>query len=215
LDLFPPARTAQEKETVAMIKGSENEGKLDTGLEVGAGGDRKSLRLRKEDVELIKAVRAANPRTIVSIVAAGAVIVEEWQKDVPAILMSWYSGSEGGHGLADVLLGSVDASGKRLFSIPRDESHLPFFDIDAKEITYDRWFGQSLLDKLGEEAAFPLGFGLSYSTFAVSDLRIETCRQESLIIHVNVENTGSRSGRYVAQAYGRARVPDCRSKNTK
>ncbi|KAI9055583.1 hypothetical protein LZ554_000529 [Drepanopeziza brunnea f. sp. 'monogermtubi'] len=208
LDLFPPAVTAEQKETLAMIKGSENEQKLDTGLEVGAGGDRKSLRLRKEDVAMIKAVQAANSRTVVSIVAAGAIIIEEWRDSVPAILMSWYAGSEGGHGLADILLGDMDASGRLPFSIPRDESHLPFYETDTTEITYDRWFGQSLLDRLGEEAAFPLGFGISYTSFSVSDLRIVACKQDSLTLHFVVENTGVRDGRYVAQVYGLPEVPD-------
>src|ERR1700694_5606077 len=71
----------------------------------GVGGDRQSLRLRPVDAAIIRAVVAANPRTVVAIVTAGAVITEEWRDAVPAVLLSWYSGTEGGHALADVLVG--------------------------------------------------------------------------------------------------------------
>lgn len=172
--------------------------------EAGAGGDRKSLRLRPSDVSLIEAVTAANPRTIVVIVAAGAVIVEEWKDKVPAILMGWYAGSEGGHALADVLLGRTNPSGRLPFSIPKSEEHLPYFNMNAKKITYDRWHGQHLLDKLGVEAAFPSGFGMSYTTFEISDLQVGTpdLGNESLDVKVSVKNTGSRAGRFIAQVYG-------------
>ena len=211
LDLLPPAHTADEQHTLAIIKGDTAGGRQDSALEVGAGGDRRSLRLRTQDLELIAAVTAANPRTVVAVVAGGAVLMEEWVGQVPALVMAWYAGAEGGHGLADVLLGRVDASGRLPFSIPRDESHLPSFDIDATEIEYDRWHGQNLLDKLGEEARFPLGFGLSYTSFAVSDLRIGP-RGGGLVdtipIRVRVANVGGRHGRHVIQVYGRAEMPD-------
>ncbi len=79
------------------------------------GGDRTSLRLHDEDVALIRAVAAANPRTVVSVVAGSAVIVSEWDRAVPAVLQSWYAGMEGGHGLADVLVGHADPSGRLPF----------------------------------------------------------------------------------------------------
>lgn len=212
LDLLPPADTDEEKATLSVIKGDTDSGKPGSAIEVGAGGDRRSLRLRSQDVELITAVAAVNPHTIVSIIAAGAVIVEEWIDQVPAVAMSWYAGSEGGHGLADVLLGHIDASGRLPFSIPKDESHLPDFDIDATEIKYDRWHGQNLLDKLGQEARFPLGFGLSYTTFSASDLHISAlgCSNitETIQVQVNVANIGPRDGRHVIQVYGLPGLPD-------
>ncbi|KAH6681337.1 putative periplasmic beta-glucosidase precursor [Halenospora varia] len=211
-DLFPPANTAEEKATLAIVSGQASNGESGSALEVGAGGDRSSLRLRAQDVALIKAVAAANPRTVVSVIAAGAVIMEEWIEQAPAVVMSWYAGSEGGHGLADVLLGHVDASGRLPFSVPKDESHLPYFDIDATEIIYDRWHGQSLLDKLGKEARFPLGFGLSYTTFSVTDLRIGASghgdNSDTFLIHVNVANNGTRNGRHILQVYGLVEMPD-------
>ena len=82
------------------------------------GGDRSSLRLHDRDVALIRAVAAANPRTVVAIVAGSAVVISEWDAAVPAIVQSWYAGMEGGDGLADVLTGAVDASGRLPFSVP-------------------------------------------------------------------------------------------------
>ena len=90
-------------------------------MTTGLGGDRDSLRLRPIDEEIIHAVVAANPRTVVAVVAAGAVITEAWRHDVPAILVMWYAGMEGGHALADVLTGRHNPSGRLPFSMPTSE----------------------------------------------------------------------------------------------
>ncbi|WP_394552022.1 glycoside hydrolase family 3 C-terminal domain-containing protein [Agromyces sp. MMS24-JH15] len=167
------------------------------------GGDRASLRLSDGDVALIRVTAAANPRTVVVIVSAGAVITEEWRDDVPAVVLGWYSGSEGGAALADVLFGDADAVGRLPYSIPTDEAHLPYFDRNATEITYDRWFGQRLLDRDGNPAAFPLGFGLSYTEFTIDELDVVEIDGEDLIATVKVTNVGTRSGRHVVQLYAR------------
>jgi beta-glucosidase len=169
-----------------------------------AGGDRADLHLRPEDVELVRAVAAANPRTVVAVVAAGTVLMEEWQDQVPAILLTWYSGMEGGAALADVLLGSVDAGGRLPFCVPTSAEHLPEFDRDATSVTYDRWFGQRRLEHLGVAPAYPLGFGLSYTTFTVEALDAVRDGEESIAVRVRVRNTGERDGRHVVQVYGRA-----------
>jgi beta-glucosidase len=168
----------------------------------GMGGDRTSLRLRPADVELIHAVAQANPRTVVSVVAAGAVVCEEWRHDVPAVLMMWYAGMEGGHALADVLTGAHNPSGRLPYSIPTSEDHLPSFDKDARAITYDRWHGQRLLDRLEVPAAFPHGFGLSYTTFRLDGVQVEEAAGAPAV-RASVTNTGGRDGRHVVQVYGR------------
>jgi len=167
-----------------------------------AGGDRASLRLRPVDAEIIRATVAANPRTVVVVVTAGAVIMEEWRHDVPAVLIGWYSGSDGGAALADVLFGKTDASGRLPYSIPTTEAHLPSFDRDATVITYDRWHGQRLLDRDGHAAAYPLGFGLSYTTFDITALKVGLVERDSVSATVTVTNTGARAGRHVVQIYG-------------
>ncbi|MCR2792747.1 glycoside hydrolase family 3 C-terminal domain-containing protein [Microbacterium sp. zg.Y625] len=178
------------------------EDRNDNLMGTAAGGDRVSLRLRSADVEMILAVAEANPRTVVAIVTAGAVIIEEWEPSVSAILVSWYAGSEGGHALADVIFGAVDASGRLPYSIPKTEDHLPFFDADAEAVTYDRWHGQRLLDRDGHQAAYPLGYGLSYTEFTIDDVVVGPLEGERFGVTVRVTNCGDRPGRHVVQIYG-------------
>lgn len=231
LDLLPPTHNDDDAEVRHAIEGTRQAG-FGTGADAedadanaeyadssaalvpGAGGDRSSLRLRDRDVAMINAVTTASSssRVIVAVVAAGAVIMEDWVERVPALLMAWYSGGEGGHALADVLLGRVDASGRMPFSVPRSEEHLPLFDINATKITYDRWFGQRLLDKLSVDAQFPLGYGLSYTTFAMEGVTVDTSglnnKQDRFTVRTKVTNTGSRSGRHVVQVYGTLKVDE-------
>lgn len=168
------------------------------------GGDRVSLSLRPVDEEIIRAVAAANASTVVAVVAAGAVLTEAWRHEVPAVLMMWYAGMEGGHALADVLTGAHNPSGRLPFSIPASEDHLPFFDRNAKAITYDRFHGQRLLDRLGVTAAFPHGFGLSYTSFEIRAAEVSAPTADgSATVRVDVENTGTRDGDHVVQVYGR------------
>lgn len=181
---------------------------LESGGSVTVGGDRSSLRLTEDDVALIRASVTANPKTVVVLVTAGAIITEEWRNEVPAVLVGWYSGTDGGHALWDVLFGDVDASGRLPYSIPTSEEHLPFFDREATSIRYDRWFGQRMLDRDGHDAAFPLGFGLSYTTFSIENVEVSSVSGESFEARVRVRNTGARAGRHVVQLYGVVDVPD-------
>ncbi len=164
------------------------------------GGDRTSLRLPPADVELIRAVAERQSRTVVVVVCGSAVVMEEWRADVPAIVLGWYSGMMGGDALADVLSGDVNPSGRLPFAIPADESHLPFFDKDATSIVYDRWHGQWKLDRDGNVAAYPFGFGLSYTTFRLGSPSVSA---DGGHVEVEVENTGGVQGECVVQVYGR------------
>ncbi len=166
------------------------------------GGDRTSLRLSDDQVALIRAIAAANPRTIVAIVAGSAVLISEWDTEVAAIVQSWYAGMEGGHALADVLFGDVDASGRLPFSVPESESHLPAFDRDADRFVYDRWHGWWKLAHDGNAAAYPFGFGLSYTTFAL-DRAVATTNDDDDVVTVRatVRNTGDRTGTEIVQVY--------------
>jgi beta-glucosidase len=188
-----PERTIQPPEHVA---GQEGTGGF------AVGGDRRSLRLHDHDVALVRAVAAANPRTVVAVVAGSAVVVSEWDQLVPAVVQSWYSGMEGGHGLADVLAGRVDAGGRLPFSVPSVESDLPAFDPDSTAFTYDSWHGYWHLARNGTPPAYPFGFGLSYTTFALETAEVEAT-DASIRIRSTVRNTGGRPGTDVVQVYGR------------
>lgn len=199
LALFPPFPDGMDASALSGAAGAMGD---------AVGGDRVNLRLRPIDEEIITATAAANPRTVVVVVTAGAVIMESWRSHVPALLVGWYSGSEGGHALVDVLTGITDASGRLPYSVPTTEEHLPYFEKDATRIEYDRWFGQRLLDRDGHAPAFPLGFGLSYSSFTINSLQADVLRRESFTAKVGVTNTGDRDGRHVVQIYGCADVED-------
>jgi beta-glucosidase len=165
------------------------------------GGDRADLHLPAEDVALVRAVAAAQPRTVVAVVTAGAVLMEEWRHEVPGLVMMWYAGMEGGHALADVLLGRVDPGGRLPFVVPTSADHLPPFDRDATAAVYDRWFGARYLERLGVEPAYPLGFGLSYTTIATELVEARRDGEEVRVV-ARLTNTGDRDGRHVAQVYG-------------
>ena len=173
------------------------------------GGDRRSLRLSDHDEDLIRAVAAVNARTVVVVVSGSAVVMDAWRHQVGAIVQLWYSGMEGGHGLADVLLGHVDPSGRLPFSIPTDEAHLPPFDPDAAAVEYDAWHGYWHLERTGRVPAYPFGFGLSYTSWSVQlvddgeDDGADHERGSSWDQPVTVTNTGPRDGATVVQLYAR------------
>ncbi len=174
--------------------------KLPKQTQFGRGGDRESLTLHPQDEALVAAVAAANPRTVVVLIGGSAIIVDRWRHQVPAILHAWYPGMEGGRALADVLTGVVEPGGRLPVSVPTDAAHLPYFDAEAHTITYDAWWGQRLLDRDGHDAAFPLGYGLGYTTFEV-DLVGQTSGEADRTATVRVRNTGDRDGSTVVQVY--------------
>ena len=141
---------------------------------------------------------------VVAVVAGGTVLMEGWRQAVPSILMMWYAGMEGGHALADVLTGRQDPAGRLPFSVPTSPDHLPAFDRNARAVTYDRFHGQRLLDRLGVAPAFPHGFGLSYTSWSVDGARVEAVDAEGARLAVTVRNTGDRPGHHVVQVYGRS-----------
>ncbi len=169
------------------------------------GGDRASLRLPDGDVALIRAVATANPRTVVAIQAGSAVVMTEWVDGVAAVVQSWYGGCRAGAGLADVLVGAVNPSARLPFSIPVTEADLPPFDRHATRFRYDRWHGWWHLRRTGTQPAFPFGFGLSYTTFAVDGVEV-TVDGDALAVRGSVRNTGPRDGADVVQVY--AMLPD-------
>lgn len=165
------------------------------------GGDRRDLRLRAKDIALIDAVAKVNARTVVVVIGGGTIVVDPWDSDVAAVLLAWYPGMEGGHAIADLLLGDAEPAGRLPVAIPRRQSDLPQVEWNATTVTYDRWWGQRKLDRDGVSAAYPLGFGLGYTTFHVADLTVGRLDGESFTASVTVTNTGARPGRHVVQIY--------------
>ncbi len=168
------------------------------------GGDRDALTLKPHDEALILQAVAANPKTVVVLMGGSAIITEAWREKVPALLMAWYPGMEGGHALADILLGKANPSGKLPCAFPKSKSQLPFFDKRAKSVEYGYFHGYRLMDKQGEVPAFPFGFGLSYTIFAYKNLQIDRSEigpDQALKVSVDVTNTGNVAGEDVVQLY--------------
>ena len=198
MKLYPAPKTDEERSVLAtMLERLEAaKGKPEI------GGDRKKLGLLPEAVELIRKVCAANPRYIVVVQTAGAVMITDWYDEVPALVLGWYAGMEGGHALADLLLGRKNFAGRLPYAMAASEDDLPYFDAAATQIVYDRWYGQRKLARDGKEALFPLGFGLSYTEFSINSVHVVEKTQDGLRLSVDVANIGERAGQINVQIYG-------------
>jgi len=171
---------------------------------VMSGGDRVPLSLKERDLTVIAAATKASERTVVALVGGSVFTMEEWKDDVPAIVMAWYFGMEGGNALARVLFGDVNPSGKMPLTTPTGESQLPFFDEFADTSEYGPYHGYTLIDREGHEPTFPFGHGLSYTTYAYDDLTLgapKVAPDGQLEVTVDVTNTGERAGEEIVQLY--------------
>jgi beta-glucosidase len=190
-DLRPPERPSGKERP-------QREGSVGGGF--ATGGDRASLDLSETDQALILAAADANPRTIVVLMGGSAIMVEGWHERVPAIVMLWYPGMEGGRALADILLGHVNPTGRLPFVIPKDPQHLPHFDREATAITYDLFHGQWLLDHAGYQARYPFGYGLSYAPLQLHDVSV-SLEGEKVSVDAKITNQHRRDGTEVVQVY--------------
>jgi beta-glucosidase len=154
------------------------------------GGDRDSLRLSDADEALIAAASQLSHNVVV-VVQCGSAVMMPWTESVRAVLVSWYGGVEAGNGLADVLTGVSEPSGRLPFAIPADVDHLVPFDKDAHSASYELLHGQWLLDHDGHAAQFPFGSGRGYTTFTVDRVVWGDGDARAL---VTVTNTGDRTG---------------------
>ena len=195
-------KLAQEADALILVVGytHRDEGEYIEYGPISWGGDRPHLRLHKRDVALIQALAPLNRNTVVVLMGGSAIMMEEWRGSVPAILHAFYPGMECGTALARVLFGEVNPSGKLPFSIPTDEGHLPPFDRNAGQVEYDLYHGYTKLEREGNEPAYAFGFGLSYTTFSLSDPSF-TVHDGQVRARVRITNTGDRSGAEVVQFY--------------
>jgi beta-glucosidase len=170
---------------------------------------------------LIAAALAANKKTVVVITSGGAVDMNAWLDQTPAVLQAWYAGQESGNALAEVLFGQANPSGKLPVTFDRrlEESavaHSYYPDPpESKKLKYSEgiFVGYRHYDKTGSKPAFPFGYGLSYTTFKYSNLAITPQSGDlssPVAVAFDVTNTGTREGAEVAELYVgqlHARVP--------
>lgn len=178
----------------------DDEGEYVMQSKVEIGGDRKSLRLHENESRMLQEAGPLNQNSVAVLIGGSAIIVEEWKDNVNGILHAFYPGMEGGTAIARVLFGDVNPGGKLPFTVAKDESDYPYFDRLATEVTYDRYHGYIRMDHNKKEAAFPFGYGLSYTQFTQDSMDIVT-ESDKIIASINVKNTGSRKGDQVVQLY--------------
>jgi beta-glucosidase len=143
---------------------------------------------------------------VVVLMGGGGLLTREWHDAVPGLLLLWYPGQEGGHALADVLLGRVSPSGRLPFSLPSSADQLPPFEPRARRIVYDLWHGYRRLGRDGQAAAFPFGYGLSYSQFETTELSANLTpnsddAEPAISLAVTVANSGAMAAAEVLQIY--------------
>jgi len=168
------------------------------------GGDRTELGLSQRQENLIKELAKENPKTIVVLEAGSAIIMEGWKDKAPAILFAWYPGMEGGNAIAEIIFGEVNPSGKLPIVFPKSTDQLPYFDPKIKEIEYGYYHGYRWFDKKNLEPAFAFGFGLSYTSYKYSNLRLdkkEIKKSEKIRIQADITNLGERAGEEIVQLY--------------
>jgi len=192
--------TAADAVVIVVGNHSSDEGEYLTNSAVSLGGDRDHLGLRPQDIALIETASGANQHCTVVLIGGSAITVSEWRDQVASILYAYYPGMEGGTAIANTLFGLAVPGGKLPFSIPTDAAHLPFYDKNAKTIEYGYYHGYALLESQNRKPAYAFGFGLSYSTFQLSDARFSNSDRE-FIAEVGVTNTGARAADEVVQLY--------------
>ena len=188
-------------DAVIVVTGLTSE---DEGESIISAGDRIDLGLGAERVKLIRDAAAANDRTIVVLEGGGAITMGEWLTDIEALLMAWYPGQMGGYAIADLLFGDANPSGKLPLTFPTGLDQLPPFDNESLEVTYDYFHGYRYLDRNGTTPEFPFGFGLSYTSFSVANLRASQAEAKAgdlVRFSVDVSNTGAAAGAEVVQLY--------------
>lgn len=168
----------------------------------GEGLDRSSIGLSQNDQDLLAAVTAASPRTVLVLNAPGAMTVPLLDQ-LSALLVAWLPGQENGNAITQVLFGDVNPSGKLPVTFPVDESILPLPG-DGVEVSYDEGLaiGYRGFDALDVAPQFPFGYGLSYTTYAYRGLELRRGASPSdLEASFEVENTGSVRGTETAELY--------------
>lgn len=164
------------------------------------GHDRQTMDLPRDQATLVRAVAAANPRTVVC-VNAGAPIIMDWADAVPTVLQCWLPGQEWGNALADVVFGAVEPGGRLPTTLPErldDSPGFPDYPGADGVVAYREgvFMGYRGYDTHGYEPTFCFGHGLGYTTFTYGDATVD-----GTTVSIDVTNTGERVGSEVVQCY--------------
>jgi beta-glucosidase len=194
------ARNAAKNADVAVVVVGENE-RMDPHGTNGEGKDIASLDLTGMQEELVKAVHETGTPTVVVLINGRPLSIRWTAEHVPAILEAWNCGEQGGRAVADILFGDVNPSGRLPITIPRHVGQLPvYYNYKASKAL---WAKNGYVD-MPATPLFAFGYGLSYTQFEYSNLKIEPTvlgPGGEVSVHVDVKNTGPRAGQEVVQLY--------------
>lgn len=210
-DVNEAVKTAKDSEYILVCVGSDwlQEGEFLVNLgnvkkkPKGSGGDRADLHIPEEDVKLIKALSKLGKKLIVNIMGGSAYVIKDWIDCSDSVIMSFYSGIEGGNALADIISGDKNPSGKLPFTIAEKAEDYPSFlhlGAEDKNIEYGYYHGYTLFDKENKEPHFPFGFGLSYTEFELADVSVNK-DNENIIVNATITNKGKADGDEVVEIY--------------
>ncbi|HKP88314.1 MAG TPA: glycoside hydrolase family 3 N-terminal domain-containing protein [Blastocatellia bacterium] len=193
------SRIARESDAVIVAVGESAEMS-------GEASSRASLDLPGRQLELIKAAQASGKPVIVVLMNGRPLTINWVAENAPAILETWFAGTEAGHAIADVLFGDTNPGGKLPVTFPRSVGQVPIYynhKNTGRPPDPNNKYTSKYLDMAGTPL-FPFGYGLSYTQFRLTNLRLSASRirpDGRLTVSFEVENTGKRAGDEVAQLY--------------
>ena len=205
-DEIDAAREAARRARVAVVVVGENEWRSPkkTGTD-GEGYDVATLELTGRQLDLVKAVQATGTPTVVVLIN-GRPLATPWiAENVPAVVEAWLPGEKGGQAVAEVLFGDYNPSGRLTVTVPRHAGQLPVYynAKPSKSYWVEHGWGRPYAD-MNPLPLYEFGFGLSYTSFEYSDLKIEpkvTGTGGTVRVSADVRNTGDRAGAEVVQLY--------------
>ena len=175
----------------------------------GESSSRTNIEIPKIQQDLLKElIKTGKP--LVLVLFTGRPLALKWeQENIPAILNVWFGGSEAGYAIADVLFGDINPSGKLSTTFPQNIGQVPIFynhKNTGRPLPEGKWFQKfrsNYLD-VSNEPLYPFGYGLSYTSFNYSDIKLSSSSlrgNQTLTASVTVTNNGSREGKEVVQLY--------------
>lgn len=192
------AKLASQVDQVVLFAGLSGEWESE-------GEDRETMDLPPHTDDLISEVLDANPNTVI-VIQSGTPVTMPWIKKAKAVIQAWYGGNETGHGIADIIYGDVNPSGKLPLTFPKRVKDNPAYlnyRSEGGRVLYgeDVYVGYRYYEEMELEPSFAFGHGLSYTTFKLSDLNLQQKENNIISVGCKLENTGSREGAEVVQVY--------------
>ena len=197
-DRIAEAVSTAEKADVVLLFLGENEALRREAVSVDSAGDMPTLDLQAGQLELISQIVALGKPVVAMIVSGTTLSLGAVEEQVPAVMQCFYLGQEGGYAMIDAIFGDVNPTGKLTVSFPRSAGHLPVH-YNYKQSSRRGYNGGHSVKPL-----HPFGYGLSYTTYAYSNLTIDResiSAGDKATVSIDVENTGSRSGEEIVQLY--------------